>query len=117
MAADISKFIANMAAIRRRQLAAAKRGVDRFGEQVLGDSQQLTPVDTGSLQASATTLPAEAAGTKIRKVLGHNTDYAAAVHERLDQRHKVGQAKFLETAMLENEPKFIAFVGNQIRSA
>ena len=30
-------------------------------------------------------------------------DYAAEVHERTDQRHKVGQAKYLETAAKHSE--------------
>ena len=117
MSADVSKFLADMAAIRERQIAAAVRGLDRFGEYVIGQSQRLTPVKHGDLKASGTTLPAEARGAKITKVIGHNEDYAAAVHERMDARHKSGQAKYLETAMRESQEKFEPFMAEQMRNA
>ena len=102
MSADISKFLSDINAIRVRQMAAARRGVDRFGEIVIGDSAELAPVDTGALKASATTLPAELHGTVVTKTIGHNVDYAAAVHEVLSSHHDQGQAKYLETAMRNN---------------
>jgi len=113
--ANVKGFIAGLHGNRRRVEAAAVRAVDEFGEHVIGDSQQLAPVDTGALQASATTLPAELDGTIVRKTLGHNTEYAAAVHERIDVHHELGQAKFLETAIRTNADKFRAFVADRIR--
>lgn len=115
--ANIAKFLAGLKKSRERAVNAARRAVDLFGEHVIGDSQQLTPIDTGALAASATTLPAEVEGEAITKVIGHNTHYAAAVHERLDQRHKQGQAKFLATAIEKNRKKFEPFVAGRVKKA
>jgi hypothetical protein len=53
-------------------------------------------------------------GRSIEKTVGFNTNYAAAVHERLDQQHEQGQAKYLETAMRNNAAKFESFVGGRV---
>ena len=114
---DASDFLKGLAAARDKVLDAARRATDVFGEQVIGDAQQLTPVLTGALQGSGTTLPAEIDGSDgISKTIGFNTDYAAAVHEVLTNHHPVGQAKFLETAMREGAPKYGPFVGQQLKA-
>jgi hypothetical protein len=112
---DVSKFLSGLAKAGAAQRAAALHAVDRFGEHLIGDAQQLTPVKTGALQASGTTTTAQIDGETITKLMGFNTDYAAAVHERLDLNHAVGQPKFLETAMRENAPKFVPFVSNEMK--
>jgi hypothetical protein len=111
---DISKLLAGLAKAKIAKLNAAIRAVDIFGEQVIGDAQQLTPVKTGALQASGTTLPAEVNQGKVTKMIGFNTNYAAAVHERLELHHEIGQAKFLYTAMRNNQNKFAPFVAAKV---
>lgn len=113
--ADISGMLRGLRQARARGVAVAKRALDVAGEQVIGDAQQLTPVDTGALAGSATTLPAEEKAGSIEKTIGFATDYAAAVHERLDQHHEVGQAKYLETAMRNDAEKVAAYVAERIR--
>src|SRR5690606_18878876 len=93
--ADISKFLAGLAQARERAIEAATEAVDLAGEHIIGDAQQLCPVDTGALQASGTTLPAEVADGKITKVIGFNTSYAAAVHERPRGQRRADDTKRL----------------------
>jgi hypothetical protein len=107
---DASKLMAGLGEAKRRKMEAARRAVDQFGEHVIGDAQQLTPVKTGALKASGTTEPAVESGDSISKAIGFNTDYAAAVHERLESKHDQGEAKFLEKAMNGNAGKFGPFV-------
>ena len=114
---DISKFLAGLGEAKQRGIAAARRSVDRFAKRVIGDAQQLTPVDTGALAASGTTEPAKMSGGKITATIGFNTEYAAAVHERLDLNHVQGQAKYLETAVRNNTPKMAEFVIDEVRKA
>lgn len=114
---DMSGMLRGLGQARQRGLAAAQRGLDVAGEHVIGDSQQLCPAATGALKDSGTTLPAEAKGGSIEKVIGHNTNYAAAVHERLDVHHTKGQAKYLETAVRNNAPKIAGFVADAVRAA
>lgn len=112
---DITQVLKGLQEFDQRVMTAAVGGVDAFGEHVIGDGQELAPVDTGDLKASGTTLPAEVEGNNIRKTIGFNTDYAAAVHERLDVHHEEGEAKYLETALRNNAPKFPEFVANHVK--
>jgi hypothetical protein len=141
---DMSQLLKGLADAQARGRAAAVRAMDQVGEQAIGDSQQLCPVDTGALAASGTTLPAEISGTNITKVIGHNVNYAAAVHERYStkpageeskadsksrksknkaagkktaKRNRQGQGKFLETAVRNIAPKIPAYVSGAMREA
>lgn len=116
---DISKLLAGLAGYGRAALDAAVQATDVFGEQVIGDAQELTPVKTGFLQGSGTTEPAELDGTKVTKRIGFNASYAAAVHEVPPDRahHEVGQWKYLETAVRNDAPKFAPFVAAQVKGA
>lgn len=115
--ADISGFLSGLGEAQRVAVKAVVAAVDVFGEHVIGDSQQLTPVDTGFLAASHTTEPAKLEGDGVSKLLGANADYAAAVHERLDQKHTQGGAKYLTNALKANEGKFGPFVGGRVAAA
>ena len=42
--------------------------------------------------------------------IGFTAFYALFVHEDLTARHKVGQAKFLEQALLENKPQILSIL-------
>lgn len=113
---DISGLLAGLGAARDRGVALAVHALDVFGEHVIGDSQEKAPVDTGALKASGTTEPARIDGGRIVKALGHNLEYAAAVHERLDLHHDQGEAKFLEKAIRENADKLGPFVAGRIKA-
>jgi hypothetical protein len=115
MPADVTQFVKNLQARRKAVEGAALLSVDIFGEHVIGDAEQLTPVLTGTLAASGTTEPATIRGNQISKTMGFNTIYAAAVHENLTARHAVGQAKYLEAAMRRNGPKFNPFMANRLK--
>lgn len=115
---DVREFLNGLnSEARKRAEAAGVRAVNRFGEHVIGQAQVLTPVKTGALNQSATTQPARLTRSDISKVVGFNTDYAAAVHERLDLHHDQGQAKFLETAMRKEARKLLPFVESEMRRA
>jgi hypothetical protein len=108
--ADIGKFLDGLKAHQEKVRAAALNAVDRFGAHVLGDAQQLTPVDTGFLKSSATEEPAIVIGEQVSKRIGFGADYAIFVHENLNAHHTQGEAKFLEKAIRNNLPKFGPFV-------
>lgn len=115
--ADISQFLAACKNNRELAVQAGLRAMDRAGEQVLGDAQELCPVETGFLKASAYSQPAFIQGNVIKKVIGFNADYAFWVHECLDLHHPDGQAKFLETAMRRSKDKVIRFVLDAMEGA
>ena len=114
---DIRKFQDRLRQAKGQARKAAGRGLLKFANHVIGESQALTPVDTGALAASGTVGELEEAGERMSVTIGHNTTYAAAVHERLDVHHPQGQAKYLETAVRNNIPKAAEFIANEVRSA
>lgn len=135
-APDISGFLSSMGEARRRAEAAALRGLDQGGEALLARSKKLVPVSptnpkhpgytgtSGALRDSGTTAPATISGTIVTKEVGYHTNYAAAVHERLDLNHRYpgapnpnGQAKFLEQPAKEMASKIAAMIHRAISEA
>lgn len=80
------------------------------------ESQRRTPVDTGALRAShqvsVEAKPGEVVGTIT--VGGVAAPYALYVHENLDAYHPVGQAKFLESTLVESTPHLASRIGKRI---
>ena len=73
----------------------------------MAESMQRTPVDTGALRASHIThKPYLSLGGKEISVTievgGSAAPYALAVHEDLEAFHKTGQAKYLESTLMES---------------
>ena len=124
---DIDAFKRGLAAGGQKFLAAAALGVDRFAEHVVGDAQQMCPIDTGTLMGGgvkdrtaaevAADIPIVVKDGSIHKEIGFNTNYAAAVHENLEARHTQGQAKFLSAALEANAPKAMPYIGSVVRQA
>lgn len=115
---DVNEFLRGLEGpAQERAIEAGVRAVGQFGEHVLGVAQEDCPVETGTLQNSATSQPAKRIGDGIEKTIGFNTDYAAAVHERLDVHHSQGNAKYLENAMKTETPKLLPFVGEEMKKA
>jgi hypothetical protein len=121
---DMSKIIGDQGAYKERVLAAAAKAVNEFGEQLIGNAQERTPVETGFLQSSGTAAdPAMTKDGEIVKVVGFNSVYAAARHERPPEedagvrQNPKGEWKFLERAMREMAPKFGEHVNRRVREA
>lgn len=69
---------------------------------VMNESKEIVPVDTGYLRASGyVDLPREGPGG-INVEMGYTAPYAIYVHENLNARHAPGkQAKFLEQPLMK----------------
>lgn len=82
----------------------------------LTEAQKRTPVKTGALKASGHLEDPTFIGheTAIQIVFGTDLTYAIYVHEDLEAHHDVGQAKFLESVLLESEPYMLRRVANRI---
>lgn len=112
---DISKFLASLKQeVQPRARKAAKKAVRIFAEHVIGEAKELVPYLTGDLSGSATVQEVVDDGTDIYTYVGFNMYYAAAVHERLNVKHPQGQAKYLETALRANAPKFAGFIIDEV---
>ncbi len=86
--------------------------------QVLAtESRRRTPVLTGALRQSHMVSRPVVQGRDIScqiRVGGAAAPYAIFVHENLAAFHKVGRAKFLESAILEARSTFAARVASRI---
>ncbi len=88
------------------------------------ESRKRTPVDTGALRAShEVSKPNTEIGAAFADIFvsisvgGAAAPYAASVHENLDAFHKVGQAKFLESTLLESAPHFPKRIAKRMKIA
>lgn len=93
----------------------SRQGLQMAALMVLGTSKGLTPVETGSLRAGSYTEPIgglDNPGVEI----GYMAAYAVFVHERTELHHPVGQAKFLETALKQNEKKILEIIRKTAKS-
>jgi hypothetical protein len=82
--------------------AAAHATAERAGEDLLGKSQRLAPVEEGTLRGSGE-LDVHETADGAEAVVSFNTVYAARQHEETEWEHpKGGQAKYLEQPLRES---------------
>jgi hypothetical protein len=93
---------------------AVAAGVYQMGFSILGKAQKLTPVDVGRLRASAYASPPKSID-KPEVEIGFGTDYALAVHERVEVFHEVGQPLFLKRAVDEARPRYTRSLATKAR--
>lgn len=77
-------------------------GILEAAHEIVNRSKELTPVDTGTLQAAQFAEPVEG-GARIDV----RTEYALYVHEDMEAYHETGKAKFLETAIMEKRDRVL----------
>lgn len=114
----------------RKNLAALKQNVPNEVARALNIEMELgakevkrrTPVDEGELRASIHVEGPYIVYLKGRRVIyarvvagGPSAPYAIYVHEDLDAHHKVGQAKYLESWILESRPSMAARVARRVQ--
>jgi len=101
-----------------------KTAPDEFGNALYQEaqieateSQRRTPVDVGTLKGSHEVSKPEWSGRDISvsiKVGGAAAPYAAAVHYDREAFHKVGQALFLESTILESKAFMLSRIAKRI---
>jgi hypothetical protein len=83
------------------------------------ESMRRTPVDTGALRAShGVTDPSIGVGGDISVTIfagGVAAPYAVKVHEDLSAMHRTGQAKFLESTLMESRPYLAGRIARRIQ--
>lgn len=96
----VAKVLEALAKAGENYIDALDAAVYEKGQMILGDAKTLCPVDTGRLRATGYCAPPTDQGGPTQ--IGFGTDYALAVHEKIEIPHKVGEAKFLEKAVNMN---------------
>lgn len=83
----------------------SERAIQDVCLDLLNESKQLAPLDTGELRASGYTEFADLPEGYVGEV-GFGTPYAAVQHEELEYEHEHGQAKYLEQPLKKNADKY-----------
>lgn len=97
---------------------AILRALRTEAEVEMTESKKRCPVDTGVLRASGHVQPAEVHGKVFSVTMGYGgaaSAYAVRQHEELDYHHEVGQAKFLESVLMESVPYMAERIAARIR--
>lgn len=98
----------------RRVMLAGSQEIRLQAEGIMTKSRRLVPVDTGALRASGRVEdPNFETATRVVAELsygGSAAPYALYVHEDLNARHSVGQAKYLEQPVRAALPGFVRAV-------
>lgn len=93
-------------------LASAREALAAAADDVLARSNALVPVNSGNLEASGKT----SMESEDQATIEYDADYAVIQHERTEWHHAQGQAKFLETALLDST-RTEQILGEHIRAA
>lgn len=83
----------------------------------LTEAKRRTPFLTGALRGSGIVEPPVQSGNTLSVTIafgGPAADYAVYVHENLEAHHPVGQAKFLESTLLESAPYLMDRIGKRL---
>lgn len=102
--ANIVPVTAKLRSILDSGIRSAAAALNQEHELIMTSAKRRTPVDTGALRASGHVkqpVIKHGAITSEGGFGGSAAPYAIYVHERLDVRHPVGQAKFYESALLD----------------
>lgn len=115
----ISGIMRRVYTVRGEIAANMERGLIKAGQFLKMKSQEVVPVDTGALKASAF-VKKIGSGFKTQVEVGYDVkairsgqlvSYAIYVHERLDQYHKPGTyARFLSRPSIEYRPQMIDII-------
>ncbi|MYW48883.1 hypothetical protein [Streptomyces sp. SID161] len=93
----------------------AASGLFLAAEHVLGQADQVVPLDEAALQRSGT---ASIDPPSLTAMVSYDTPYAVRQHEELDYRHAPGRtAKYLETPLNSSRQEVAALIAAQIRRA
>lgn len=100
--------------------AAMAQGLYALGTDTMTNAKKRTPVDTGALIASGTTHLPQVSGSSVSVNLtfgGAAASYAIYVHEMVHLYHAIGEAKFLEKAVIEMQPKADRYLAQHVARA
>ena len=95
----------------------AAHALQAEAEIEMTEAKRRTPVKTGALRGSGHVDKVRRSGRELSVRLafgGPAAPYAVQVHENLDAWHRVGQAKFLESTVLESAPYMATRVAARI---
>lgn len=95
---------------------AVHSGLRKAGELVKDEAVQRAPVETGALRAGARVSSANQT-VAVSFGTGPSAPYAVKQHEEIGYHHAEGQAKYLETALIDKQSDVLDIIAGEIRGA
>lgn len=111
---SITEVRDGLRALARASLAATLEGMLIEAQKIEAAAAEQVPVDTGRLRS---THSVTADPSRTGWVIGFGTDYAIYVHEDMEARHPVGNAKFLERPFVSALSGMLERVTSHVRKA
>jgi hypothetical protein len=93
---SLAVVVRNMRRAGRTMESALGDAIHQEALAIMAQSKQEVPVDTGRLRQTGYVAKPRPTVRGPMVSMGYGTRYALPVHERLEVRHPVGKAKFLE---------------------
>lgn len=113
------EIIRNLNAEIRKMTDRSRKGMRTAALIVRRESMERTPVEFANLKGEHYTEVWDEPGIGISAEVGTGTDvsrgYAIYVHEILDNRHTVGQARFLATALIVKSKEVLQAIIDAVR--
>lgn len=107
-----------LAELGERALFEAGKALYAEAELIMTESKKQCPVDTGTLRSTGYVEEPEHSGDQATVQMGYGgpaAPYAVVQHERLDFKHKVGKAKYLEDPVKAAAPKLPRALAERLR--
>lgn len=109
----LNTWLNNLAAAHEKIHRGKRAGLRAAGLVVRREAQTLTPVDWGNLKDSAYSDLDPIAARYVE--VGYTAEYAPYVHEDLEARHTVGEAKFLQKAVARKRKQVLEIMAKASR--
>ncbi len=113
----LDKVMKRLEGLAKRMPNEVARALYEEAQVEKAESMRRTPVRTGALRASHEVSKPNVSGREISVVIsvgGVAAPYAVVVHENLEALHNPGQAKFLESTLMESKPFMAARIAKRI---
>jgi hypothetical protein len=114
---DDSKIVSNLRSLKQAAPGEIARALYQETQIEATECKRRCPVDTGALRSSIHVEGPAQSGRKIMTLIvcgGQAAPYAIFVHENLSAHHPVGEAKFIESTLLESSPHMADRVAHRI---
>ncbi|QNE90257.1 HK97 gp10 family phage protein [Corynebacterium incognita] len=95
---------------------AAEMAARAGAELVLDEARQRAPVETGTLRGDSK-VTVDGTQAAVAFGLGPSKAYARRQHEEVGWQHQDGQAKYLETALLDKQGDVKRLIADEMRKA
>lgn len=99
--------------ITQEVLDAVPAATDKGTQHLKTVAVSKTPVESGNLAGLASVVPLPGGGSSVY----YPGPYARAQHYRLDYRHEVGQALYLEQPLVQETATILAIMTTELRKA